>query len=271
MMLHWWCYEGANNSFFLFFDPGYRCPGCGDGGNAFATNFGDAHNTRRAAAHIDAQTPVHTHTAHNDNTTTSIERSAPTPPKGKRLLISTNDLPSPPSAKRKTENTTTKAKKTTSSAREKKENPTSDALLLAFEDPTPAPRTSPFSEELPRALALDHEPSADLPGFLSVPRATLDSFPLAFPDDGNDEEVFLPTLDDLMADLAPQRTLRSSRSTDAKSSETPVVDDVLPSSNSSPGKKQRATKKTRLERWESSFSLVSLSFGLTIRKNRRKF
>ena len=72
-----------------------------------------------------------------------------------------------------------------------------------------------------------------------------DSLPLPFPDDGNDDDVFL---DDLMSELAPKRTLRSSRSTDAKSSETPVVDDVLPSSNSSPGKKQRATKKMKRER-----------------------
>ena len=103
----------------------------------------------------------------------------------------------------------------------------------------------------PCALALDHELSADLLGFLSVPRAKdesslpLDSFPLAFPDDGNDDDVFL---DVLMTEPAPKRTLRSSRSTEAKSSETLVVDDVLPSSNSSPGKKQRATKKTRRER-----------------------
>jgi len=51
-----------------------------------------------------------------------------------------------------------------------------------------------------------------------------------------------------MAELAPKRTLRSSRSTDAKSSETPVVDDVLPSSYISPGMKQRAKKKMKSER-----------------------
>ena len=132
-----------------------------------------------------------------------------------------------------------------------KGNPTSDALLLALEGPAPAPITSPFSEDSPRALALDHELLADLPGFLSAPRAKdasslpLEPFPLAFPDDDNDDDVFL---DVVMSELAPKRTLRSSRSTDAKSSETPVVDDVLPSSNGSPGKKQRATKKTRRER-----------------------
>ena len=143
----------------------------------------------------------------------------------------------------------------------KKENPTSDALLLAFEDPAPAPTTSPPSEDSPRALALDYELSADLPGFLSVPRTNivplpLDSFPLAFPDDGNDDEVFL---DVLMTEPAPKWTLRSSRSTDAKSSETPFVDDVLPSSNSSRGKKQRATKKMKRERLENLRSLSSLS------------
>jgi hypothetical protein len=207
-------------------------------------------STRTADARNVAQSPVHIHTAHNDNTNTSIERSAPSPTKGKRLLISANDLPSPPSAKRKTEKTFI-AKKTTSSSRGKKENPTNDALLLAFEDPAPAPITSPFSVDSPRDLAPDHELSADLPGFLSAPRAKdvsslpFDSLPLPFPDDGNDGDVFL---DEFMSELAPKRTLLSSRSTDAKSSETPVADDVPPSSNSSPGKKQRATKKTRRER-----------------------
>ena len=129
----------------------------------------------------------------------------------------------------------------------KKENPSSDALLLALEDPAPAPITSPFSVDSPCALALDHELSADLPGFLSVPRAKDVSFSPFFPEN-DDDDVLLPTLDVLMTEPAPKRTLRSSRSTDAKSSETPVVDDVLPSSNSSPGKKERATKKTRRER-----------------------
>ena len=42
-----------------------------------------------------------------------------------------------------------------------------------------------------------------------------------------------------MAELAPKRTLRSSRSTDAKSSAAPVDDD--------------AKKKKKRERWESFF------------------
>jgi len=162
----------------------------------------------------------------------------------------------------------------------KKGNPRSDALLLAFEDPAPAPITSPFSEDSPRALALHHELSADLPGFLSAPHAKdvsslpLEPFSPFFPEN-DDDEVLLPTLDVLMTEPAPKRTLRSSRSTDAKSSETPVVDDVLPSSNSSPGKKQRgALRKKRDARGERARSLSSLSFALsvvTIRKNRKKF
>lgn len=195
--------------------------------------------TRAAAAHNVAQTPVHIHTAHNDNpahndnTTTLIERSAPSPPKGKRLSITTNDIPSPPFAKRKTG----KVQKTTFGLN-KKENPTNDALLHAFEDLAPALITSPFSVDSPRDLAPDHELSADLPGFLLAPRTNAPSLPLdpfreLFPED--DDDVFL---DALTAAPAPKRTLLSSRSTDAKSSETPV----------SPGKKQRATKKMKRER-----------------------
>jgi len=134
---------------------------------------------------------------------TSIERPAPSPTKGKRLLISANDLPFPPSAKRKTEKALV-PKKTTSS-RGKKENPTSDALLLAFEDAAPVPITSPFSEDSSRALAPDHELSADLPGFLSVPRAKdvsslpLEPFSPIFPE--NDDDDF--SLDVLMTELHP--------------------------------------------------------------------
>ena len=202
--------------------------------------------TRAAAARNIAQTPVHNHTAHNDNSTTLTESFAPSSPKGKRLSITTNDIPSPPSAKRKTGKAHV-AKKTTHGLN-KKENPTNDALLLAFEDPAPAPITSPFSVDSPHDLAPDHELSADLPGSLLAPRATVaslppDPFPELVPDD--DDDV---SLDVLMAELAPKRTLLSSRSTDAKSSETPVADDVPPSSNSSPGKKQRATKKMKRER-----------------------
>ena len=49
-----------------------------------------------------------------------------------------------------------------------------------------------------------------------------------------------------MTESSPKRTLRSSRSTDAKPSETPVVDDATqPPPNSSPGEpqQQRVHKK----------------------------
>ena len=95
-------------------------------------------------------------------------------------------------------------------------------------------------------MALDHELSADLPGFLSNPLAkavssSFVSLPLLLPDNDNnddvfpndnDDEVFLNDNDDdvfpdvPMAELVPKRTLRSSRSTDAKSSAAPVVGDV---------------------------------------------
>ena len=43
-----------------------------------------------------------------------------------------------------------------------------------------------------------------------------------------------------MTEFSPKRTLRSSRSTDAKTSETPVVNDVTqPPPNSSPGEQQQ--------------------------------
>ena len=187
---------------------------------------------RAAAARAVAQTPVHTDIVHTDNITTAVARSALTPPKGKRSFISTNDLPSPATARRKTQKASKKAL-----ASDKKENPTNDALLLAFEDPVPATITSPFSADSPRALALDHELSADLPGFLSNPLAKVASssfvsLPLLFPDNDNNDDVFLNDNDDdvfpdvPMAALAPKRTLRSSRSTDAKSSVAPVADDV---------------------------------------------
>jgi len=187
---------------------------------------------RAAAARAVAQTPVHTDIVHTDNITTAVARSALTPPKGKRSFISTNDLPSPATARRKTQKASKKAL-----ASDKKENPTNDALLLAFEDPVPAIITSPFSADSPRALALDHELSADLPGFLSNPLAKVASssfvsLPLLFPDNDNNDDVFLNDNDDdvfpdvPMAELAPKRTLRSSRFTDAKSSVAPVADDV---------------------------------------------
>ena len=54
-----------------------------------------------------------------------------------------------------------------------------------------------------------------------------------------------------MTECSPKRTLRSSRSTDAKTSETPVVDDVTqPPPNSSPGEQQqqqRVHKKVKRE------------------------
>jgi len=198
--------------------------------------------SRAAAARTVAQTSVHTdiahtdiaHTdiAHTDNITTAVARSTPTPTKGKRFFISTNDPLSPATAKRKTQKVSRKAL-----ASDKKENPTNDALLLAFEDPVPATITSPFSADSPRALALDHELSADLPGFLSNPLAkvvssSFVSLPLLLPDNDNNDDVFFNDNDDdvfpdvPMAELAPKRTLRSSRSTDAKSSAAPVDDDV---------------------------------------------
>ena len=45
-----------------------------------------------------------------------------------------------------------------------------------------------------------------------------------------------------MTESSPKRTLRSSRSTDAETSETPVVDDATqPPPNSSPGEQQQHT------------------------------
>ena len=137
---------------------------------------------------------------------------------------------------------------------QKKENPTNDAPLLAFEDPAPAPITSPFSEDSPHALAFDHKLSAELPGSLSVPRAIdvsspFGSFPLLFPDDVNDDGVALndnadgASLDALMTELASKRSLLSSRSTDAKPSETPVADDVSPSS----ARSAKSNKKMKRE------------------------
>jgi len=207
--------------------------------------------TRAAAARSDAQTPVHTHFAHTDNINITLGRPASTPIKGKRFTLSTNDLPSPASVKRKTGKATT-AKKTTSTSNTKG-NPSSDALLLAFEDPAPAPITSPFSADSPHALAFDHELSADLPGSLSVPRAKvvsspLGSIPLLFPENDNDDAFVRNDntddafLDVLMAELASKRSFLSSRSTDAKSSETPVADDVSPSAARS-SKKNKKMKR----------------------------
>jgi hypothetical protein len=199
--------------------------------------------TRAAAARSDAQTPVHTHFAHTDNTNISLGRPASTPIKGKRFILSTNDLPSPAYVKRKTGKATT-AKKATSTPNTKV-NPTSDALLLAFEDPAPATITSPFSADSPHALAFDHELLAELPGSLSVPRAKVGSspfgsIPLPFPDNDNADDALL---DVLMTEPASKRSLLSSRSTDAKSSESPVVDDVSPSS----ARSAKSNKKMKRE------------------------
>ncbi|CAL6331541.1 unnamed protein product [Bathycoccus prasinos] len=62
-------------------------------------------NSRTDAARTDAQTPVHTGIAHTANIITLIERSAPTPRKGKgkRSLSSANDLPSPTTDRIKTQ------------------------------------------------------------------------------------------------------------------------------------------------------------------------
>ena len=56
-----------------------------------------------------------------------------------------------------------------------------------------------------------------------------------------------------MAELAPKLTLRSSRSTDAKSSVAPVADDVK--------------KKMKLERWESFFLSFFRFYDKEIEKN----
>ena len=92
-----------------------------------------------------------------------------------------------------------------------------------------------------RELDFDPELRADLPGFLPASCAKVASSPFEsfFPDD--DDDVFLPSTDVPMTESSLfKRTLRSSRSTDAKTSETPVVDDVpQPPPNSSPGEPQQ--------------------------------
>jgi hypothetical protein len=93
-----------------------------------------------------------------------------------------------------------------------------------------------------RELDFDPELRADLPGFLSASCAQVSSSPSlldSFLPDNNDD-VFLPSTDVPMTEFTPKRTLRSSRSTDANTSETPVVDDVTqPPPNSSPGEQQQ--------------------------------
>ena len=82
-------------------------------------------------------------------------------------------------------------------------------------------------------------------GFLSASCAKAVSSPFEsfFPD--NDDDVFLPSTDVPLSESSPtefsrKRTLRSSRSTGAETSETPVVDDAAqPPPNSSPGEQQQ--------------------------------
>ena len=94
-----------------------------------------------------------------------------------------------------------------------------------------------------RKLDFDLELRADLPGFLSASCAKVASSP-SFLDSflpDNDDDVLFPSTDAPMTELnSHKRTLRSSRSTDAKTSETSVVDDVThPSPNSFPGEQQQ--------------------------------
>mmetsp|Transcript_2695 Transcript_2695/g.9645 ORF Transcript_2695/g.9645 Transcript_2695/m.9645 type:complete len:399 (+) Transcript_2695:381-1577(+) len=191
-------------------------------------------NTRTDAARTDVQTPVHTGIAHTANINTLIERSALTPAKGrgKRSLVSANDLPSPIIERKERQNRTAKT-----------ENPTNDALSLAFEDPAkPTPLTNPFSVDSSRELDFDLELRADLPGFLSAsPAKAASPFSESFlPEIDNDDDVFLPSTDVPMTESSPKRTLRSSRFTDAKTSEIPVVEDVTqPPPTSSPGEQQQ--------------------------------
>jgi hypothetical protein len=192
-----------------------------------------AHTAKaKRTTRIDALIPVHTGTAHTANINTLIERSALTPAKGrgKRSLVSANDLPSPIIERKERQNRTAKT-----------ENPTNDALSLAFEDPAkPTPLTNPFSVDTSRKLDFDIELPADLPGFLSVSSLPPDSF---LPD--NDDDVFFPSTDAPMPELnSRKRTFRSSRSTDAKTSETSVVDDATqPPPNSSPGEQQQQQQR----------------------------
>jgi hypothetical protein len=91
-----------------------------------------------------------------------------------------------------------------------------------------------------RKLDFDFELPADLPGFLSASCAkAASSLSESFLPD-NDDDVFFPSIDAPMPELnSRKRTLSSSRSTDAKTSETSVVDDATqPPPNSSPGEQQ---------------------------------
>jgi len=60
----------------------------------------------------------------------------------------------------------------------------------------------------------------------------------------NNCQHFLPSADVPLTEFSPKRTLRSSRSTDAETSETPVVDDATqPPPNSSPGEQQQQQQR----------------------------
>ena len=115
----------------------------------------------------------------------------------------------------------------------------------AFEDPAkPTPLTNPFSVDTSRKLDFDFELPADLPGFLSASCAKAAPSPSEsfLPD--NDDDVFFPSTDAPMPELnSRKRTLRSSRSTDAKTSETSVDDATQPPPNSSPGEQQQQQQR----------------------------
>jgi uncharacterized protein (DUF1800 family) len=91
----------------------------------------------------------------------------------------------------------------------------------------------------------DFELPADPPGFLSASCAKAASSPpdSFLPD--NDDDVSFPSTDAPMPELnSRKRTLHSSRSTDAKTSETSVVDDATqPPPNSSPGEQQQQQQR----------------------------
>ena len=95
-----------------------------------------------------------------------------------------------------------------------------------------------------RELDFDLKLPADLPGFLSAPPAKaassiFESFSL-----DNDDDFFLPSTDAPLTEFSHKRMLRSSRSTDAKTSEIPVVDDATqPPPNSSPGEQQQQQQR----------------------------
>ena len=92
-----------------------------------------------------------------------------------------------------------------------------------------------------RKLDFDLELPADLPGFPSASCAKVASLPFESFFPYNDDDVFFPSTDAPMTELnSHKRTLRSSRSTDAKTSETSVADDATqPPPNSSPGEQQQ--------------------------------